>query len=84
MVDFMGFYHGVVYTMDRRFEEDELFGVQPLNITRWMKARLFGSDNIGGSNVDKTLLIRSSTLKVMKKAISWYMPNRLATWNQEN
>ena len=38
--------------MDKRFNEDELFDIKPDDITRWMKLRLFGSADVGGSNAD--------------------------------
>ena len=37
-----------------------------------------GSDGHGDSKAKGPVLIRSTTLKVMKKALSWYMPNPLS------
>ena len=52
MVEFMGFVNGAQCTMDKRFEEEELFAAQPHDITQWMRAYLIGGDGVGGSNVD--------------------------------
>ena len=50
MIDFMEFLHASQYTMEKRFEEREMFGVLPTDVTRWMMLRLTGSEDGGGPN----------------------------------
>ena len=48
--------------MEKRFEEGELFGILPDDVTRWMMLKLYGTNDEGGTNVEGPLRIRSSTL----------------------
>ena len=82
LVDFMGFRDGVTYTRDTEFDEATLVLVVPEDILMWMRQRTFGMTTIPAAEDKVDFLIRSSTLEVMKKAISWYMPERVSDQRQ--
>ena len=54
----------------------------PLEVLNWMKFRMWGTIDPAILQEGKVkFLLRSSTLEVMKKAISWYMPDRVIVWS---
>jgi hypothetical protein len=78
MVSLMSFIHKVNYDRDTLYTEAERAAVTPNNIRQWMNKRAFGVRNPGPQA--RSTECRSTTLEVMKKAVSWYMPNR-AAWD---
>ena len=81
LVDFMGFRAGVTYERNATFREEELMEVVPEEVLNWMTLRTFGVANVRLVPGGQAFLIRSSTLEVMKKAVFFYMPDRVAAWN---
>ena len=81
LVDFMGFRAGVTYERNATFREEELMEVVPEEVLNWMTLRTFGVANVRLVPGGQAFSIRSSTLEVMKKAVFFYMPDRVAAWN---
>ena len=82
LVAFMSGLHGVSYEKKKEFSDEELLAAVPEDVLKWMQFSTFGSTDSDVINVTPAK-IRSSTLEVMKKAIFWYMPNRLQIWNEQ-
>jgi hypothetical protein len=77
----MSFHHGYQYnkkTMEM-WEPDLLAAVTPQIIERWMNTMVFGTADPGPD--DMPTEGRSSTLEYSKKAVSFFMPNKLIGWN---
>ena len=81
MVDFMSYRDDVQYENTTIFSEDQLSLVVPMDVLNWMKERTFGTTDPRVVQEEVEFCIRSSTLKAMKKAISWYMPERVVAWS---
>jgi hypothetical protein len=76
-ITFMSYLNQVEYEADRSFSDVELGTITPVDIYRWMCTKAYGKEDIGPG--DLPCLCQSSTLEVIKKSISWYMPNRTAS-----
>jgi hypothetical protein len=79
MVAFMSYLHNVRYDSDTIFQQGDLATITPDDVRRWMCFKAFGTDE--PSMDSRPTHCRANTLEVLKKAISWYMPNRIAEWN---
>jgi hypothetical protein len=77
----MTFVHGLedVYEKDHLFSQEELAALTPNDIKRWMCVKAYGTAEPGVD--DNPTLCRSTSLEFWKKAISFFMPNRLMSWN---
>ena len=71
LIQFMSFRDAVQYDNMQMFSEDELNTVVPGEIKKWMQFKVFGVPVEEVAN-GAVFLIRSTTLEVMKKSISWY------------
>jgi hypothetical protein len=80
MVQFMSYLHGVHYDQTTTFPIEDLATITPDDVKRWMCLKCFGVEH--PRLEDLPTLCRSSTLEVYKKALSWYMPNRVACWDE--
>jgi hypothetical protein len=82
LLRYLSFQNGQVYGKNYVFDdgeiEQELLKATPATITGWMRMYAFGKDEISPTDCPS---IRSSTLDMCKKALSWYMPHRTAAWN---
>ena len=80
--EFMAFYHQRAnpYPKDREFTDDELAPIRPDDIYKWMCKKVYHKEEPGPE--DRPIFGRSDSLKFYKKAISYFMPNRLMTWNE--
>lgn len=77
----MEFIDGVArdeYPNDMVFEEEELLNITPDDIARHFKNLAYGTPTPGPN--DKPVHCRSSNLEFAKKAISFFMPVRIAPW----
>jgi hypothetical protein len=74
----MSFIHRVDYDRGTLFPVEQRAAVTPNQIRQWMNKKAFGVRNPGPEA--RSTKCRSATLDVMKKAVSWYMPNR-AAWD---
>ena len=79
LVAFMSFFRNVPFNRTHLFSADDLNAVSPQDIVRWMNVKAFGEENPPDSA--NPLYARSSSLEFWKKALSFYMPNRLLQWN---
>ena len=79
LVAFMSFFCNVSFNRTHLFSADDLNAVSPQDIVRWMNVKAFGEENPPDSA--NPLYARSSSLEFWKKALSFYMPNRLLQWN---
>ena len=74
----MSFVHGVNYGRDRKYTKVELRALTPNDVVRWMNLKTFG---IPDPPIDSNpMFARSNTLAFWKKAISFFMPDRLVSW----
>ncbi|CAB9525594.1 unknown protein [Seminavis robusta] len=72
-VKFMSWLHKRTYTKAARFQPSALAGIQPHHVADYLKWRAY--------DLEQNPTCRSSTLEQDKKAISFYMPIKGATWN---
>jgi len=79
LVEFMTFRDDVAYESDYAFTNQQLSEIQPEELVEWMSMKAFGVRNPGPD--DNPTLGRSSSLEQYKKAISFFMPNKLTLWN---
>ena len=83
LLDLMTFLTSIEYDKKHMFSEDELNAIVPLDLKRWFFYKVFGFHE--GTNVvvpgETAFNIRSTTLEMMKKAISWYLPDRISCWS---
>ena len=63
------------------FSRAELLEVTPTGLMRFLKLKVFGNEE---ANIDTDQIInyRSNTIKCWKKAWSYFMPNKLMTWDE--
>jgi hypothetical protein len=80
LVRMMSFLDEVEYDLDKQFTLAELEGLNPDKLVEWFNYVTFGDASPPGGH-DMLPLIKCNTLQYWKKAISSFMPNRLA-WNE--
>jgi hypothetical protein len=73
----MTFTNGIAYAKDHQFVQDELAPLTPDDVARWMCQKAYGTPEPDANPTQA----RFSSLHYWKKAISYYMPNRLMPWN---
>lgn len=77
----MSYLDGVDYEDDTQFTLEQLGALTDTMVMRWFNFRTFGTPNPPiGHNMNPD--VRSSTILYWKKAISFFMPNKLVAWNQ--
>jgi hypothetical protein len=67
------------YAQDHAFSTDELAVLTPEHVYRWMCTKAFGVPDPTAE--DNPIHGRASSLSYYKKAISYFMPNKLMPWN---
>ena len=81
MAEFMSFFHGAEeYDNDTVFTKAQLLEIRPMDIKRYLCMKAYGDPDpniVGGARPTEG---RSDSLYYAKKAISRYMPHRLANW----
>ena len=80
LIRFMRFRDGVEYDKDHEFSSATLSSVTPAEIVRWMCLKVYGTPD--PTPEDNPTEGRSSSLAFSKKALSYFMPNRLIHWNE--
>jgi hypothetical protein len=70
------------YPKTHNFTDEELFTLTPEHIFKYMAHKAYGKID-PNFNTDFPTKSQSSTLKFAKKAISYYIPNRLLHWNEQ-
>lgn len=82
LVHFMEFFHGGVEYDSRReqFTQGQLLEITPNDLKRFFGMIAYGDPDYDIEKGDRPVYARSSCIEQYKKAISFYMPNRIATW----
>ena len=75
----MGLKDGRVYDKNFIFENEHLLTLTPEDVVCYFNLKVFGTPNPAEDSCPK--LGRSSSLCFYKKAISFFMPNKLLGWN---
>jgi hypothetical protein len=79
LVEFMSFKDQQAYAANTAFTVEQLVTITPNDLKRWMCLKSYG---VADPAVDANPTAgRSSSLEFYKKALSYYMPNRLTPWN---
>ena len=77
---FMSFVHGQQYRREKEYTVEERNALTPNDVVRWMNVKTFFG--IEDPPVDANPVhAHSSSLEFWKKAILFFMPNRLIPWN---
>ena len=79
LVSIMSYKDNVDYAVTYEFSTEQLGALVPEDINKWMARKVFGRPDPGPH--DNPTFGRYSSLAYYKKAISFYMPNRLVAWN---
>ena len=79
LVKFMSYMNDQEYENDYDFSNEELGAIKPSDVKRYMEKRAYGVEN-PPDHVNPNLA-RSTSVEFWKKAISYYMPNKLMAWN---
>ena len=82
LVHFMNYLHAPEppYNMDTVFSMETLGALTAADVMRYFNFRTYGEPEPPNGHTIRPQ-IRSNTLKYWKKALSYFMPNRLMTWN---
>ena len=79
----MGLKDGTVYPKQTTFfETDQILTLTPEDIVCYFNLKVFGTTDPDEDSTPK--LGRSSSLLFYKKAISYFMPNKLLGWNVQS
>jgi hypothetical protein len=74
----LSFVHKTEYTRETTYTKGELRALTPENVLHWMNIKTFG---VADPPMDANpISARSNSLAFWKKAISFFMPNRLIVW----
>jgi hypothetical protein len=79
LLEFKSYKGGCHYGRDSSFTNRQLLEITPTQIECWMKLKVFGTPN-PGCDAEPTLG-RSSSLEFYKKALSYYMPDKIHNWS---
>ena len=75
----MEYIDSCTYSKDQMFTKLHLSAITPTNIKNWLELKVYGVVNPGPNN--QPTEGRSSSMAYAKKAISFYMPNKGAHWD---
>ena len=67
------------YDEEHDFSIQELGRITPHDVYRWLAFKAYGNEDPGPD--DKPTRARSDSLMYWKKALSYFMPNRISPWN---
>ena len=73
--------HGRTFSPDHQFTRDELLEVNPDNMMRFVKNKVYGSEE-ANPDTDPIIAYRSNTIKAWKKGWSYFMPNKMTNWDE--
>ena len=79
LVSFMSFFHGIQYEKDHVFIDEEIAEATATDVERYMRMKAYGSAERVAE--DRPTLCRSNTLEVIKRSISFFIPNRIPPWD---
>jgi hypothetical protein len=72
--------NGQVYPYERKYTDAELQEVTPAEMVRWMNLRTFGVPERARNSDTVRPMVRANTLAFWKKAVLFFMPDRLHGW----
>ena len=81
LVRLLSFLDDVKYSKETIFPKERLAMLKPDDLMRFFNSKIFGAEN----PTDEQRLrpqLRSTCVEFWKKALSYYMPNRLMQWNE--
>ena len=81
-LQFMGYIDGCTYNIGQTFTKNSLLQLEPIDVYSYLCYRIFGIET--PSPEDNPKYWRGSTLDYHKKAISYFMINKMHVWNEEN
>ena len=79
---FLSWKDGTEYAPTTRFTDAHVQDIRPNHIVRYMSLLAYGTEQPGDG--DHPTIRRSSGMEFVKKAISFFMPNRNVPWNVES
>lgn len=77
----MSFLDDCEYDNDHQFTQERLGEIKADDVMMWFNKIVFGTEAPERGH-DMRPLLRRNTIEYYKKAISFYMPNRLMGWNE--
>ena len=77
----MNYSFGTTHPKEYKFSNEELLQLNPDHIYLFMANQVYGKPD--PTDNDNPINGQSSTLEYIKKAISYFMPNKLVGWNVE-
>ena len=82
MLEFMTWFHSPSHCFDngQTFSQTELFKIRPVDIHDWLAVKCFGRFDYNIDEGHCQTLARASTLQLMKKSVSFSMPNKRPQW----
>ena len=79
LVKFWNYSHNTSFDKNHTFTQDKLLTITPGQLYSYFATKVYGSPN--PTDEDNPTKGRSSSIEFGKKAILYYMPNRLAHWD---
>ena len=80
-LQFMGYIDGCTYYTGQTFTQHALLNLEPIDVYRYLCYRIFGIET--PSPDDNPKYWRGSTLDYHKKAISYFMVDKMHVWNNK-
>lgn len=87
--EFMDFKLDVLHDPNEEFSREQLLTIRPTDIARWMCQKVYGIPDLSTAVAAVAavgrdeLHVRSSSLGYYKKALSYFIPDRHNTWDEE-
>jgi hypothetical protein len=81
LAEFIGFRDGKQYTSPHPFPNSFLSKIKPKEVAQFLAMKAYGKRNPVPE--DHPTVGRANSLEYYKKALSYFMPNRLSGWNYE-
>ena len=79
LLKMVGYLDGVVYPKGTVISRERLETITPADLMRYFNKITFDDED---PDDDTSPTVRSSSLEFYKKALSFYMPNRMMVWNE--
>lgn len=79
LVSMMSYKDGTTYENGYEFSDEQLGEIMPEDVYKWMANKVYGRPDPGHD--DNPTLGCSSSLEYYMKALSYFIPYRLASWN---
>ena len=75
----MNYLDSTEYPAGTTFSQERLRQITPEDLVRYLNYEVYGNETPADDNEAQ---IRSSTVEFWKKALSYFMPNRMMVWNE--